>query len=525
MKWHGANASETKADHTRMAHKKRKYRLLLIRPRQVYKHYSTQYEMAGLMGKKAPSSLLALPLLAAYTPDYYQIRILDEEIVKTAEGYKADVVGINMITSNSERGYALAQHYRKAGAKVVMGGPYASYAVEEALQFADSVVIGEAENIWEEILTDFENNSLQKTYQSCLKAPFDKAPMPRWDLVPTRRILSINVQASRGCPFTCEFCLTSQYFGRKIRKRAIADIVNEIKQLPLKNILFVDDNLTLNKKYALELFDAIKPLKISWMCLSSVDVADDLDFLNKMAEAGCKYILIGFESLNSQSLAETHKHQNKREEYLGIIDRIHSVGIFVYASFIIGFDHDTPADFEAFKSFVHEAGLPVFMLNLLGATRGTELYNRLEKEGRLFNKLSKNFNVGMYPVFKHPLFEPGELLNLYYETLLDLYAYKNIRQRSLRLFETGYFNKAKNGGSITAWMKIRTSFTLVNAFLFSSNPEKRKLFMDLIGLIRAKKLDPGEAVAMLLMTEGIVRDLRKTKKHIETYHREVQNAG
>ncbi len=506
-----------------MLHHKKKYHLLLIRPRQAYKHYSTQYEMARLMGKKAPSSLLALPLLASYTPDHYHIRILDEEIMNSAEGFKADIVGINMITSNSERGYELARHYRKAGAKVVMGGPYVSYAVEEALQFADTVVIGEAENIWEDILADFENSELKKTYQACQKAPFEQAPVPRWDLVPTNRIMSINVQASRGCPFKCEFCLTSQYFGRKIRKRAIDDIVNEIKQLPLKNILFVDDNLTINKKYALELFEAIKPLKISWMCLSSVDVADDPEFLKKMAEAGCRYILIGFESLNSKSLEETHKHQNKREEYLEIIDRIHRAGIFVYASFIIGFDHDTRADFETFKSFVHEAGLPVFMLNLLGATRGTELYDRLEKEGRLFGNLSKNFNVGMYPVFKHPHFEPGELLDLYYHTLLDLYDYKHIRHRMLRMFEKGYFSKPKNDGSITALQKMRTSLFLVKSYLFSRKAEKRKLFIALIGLIRAKKLDPGVGVAMLLMTEGIVRDLHKTKKHIETYHEEVRN--
>jgi len=491
---------------------KKRFNLLLIRPRQIHKHYSTQFEMAKLMGKKTANSVLALPLLAAHTPDNYKIKIIDEEINGSAKNYKADLVGITMITSNSERGYELALHYRNKGAKVILGGPFASYACNEALNYADAVVIGEAESLWKEVLNDFENKNLKNIYRSNDKEIFETSVVPRWDLIRTDKILSINVQASRGCPFKCEFCLTSEFFGQKIRRRKIENIVNEIKQLPLKNIFFVDDNLTINKTYAAELFDAIAPLKTSWMCQSSVDVADDMTFLKKMADAGCKFILIGFESLNNKSLEETGKYQNNKEEYLKIIERIHSVGIYVYASFIIGFDNDTHKDFEIFKSFINESALPVFILNLLGVTKGTRLHDRLEKEGRLFTNLSKNFNVGAFPVFKHPHFETKELYDAYYNLLYELYDFKNIYKRVLKLYGKGYFSKNKPQGSISIFLKIRTSIFLIISYYFSSNIDKRNLFKSLIKYIKQKKLAPAEAVSMLLMIEGIKRHLEKSKK-------------
>ncbi len=502
-----------------------KYKLLLIRPKQKYKHYSTQFEMAKLMGKKTANSALALPLLAALTPKHYDIKILDEEIINSAEGYDADVVGITMITSNSERAYKIADNYRNRGIKVIIGGPYASYSPDEVLQHADSVVIGEAENLWGKILEDFENGQLQPKYQDKEKILFDKSVVPRWDLIDTGQILSVNIQASRGCPFQCEFCLTSQLFGRKVRRREIDDIINEIKQLPLKNVFFVDDNLTLHKPYALELFKALKPLQISWMCQSSVDVGDDPEFLKEMSESGCKFVLIGFESLNPKSLEETHKHQNNKEKYLEIIENIHKAGIHVYSSFILGFDNDTREDFEIFKSFIDEASLPVFMLSLLGSTKGTELHTRLENEGRIYQNLSKNFNVGAYPVFKYANFKNKELFDLFNETIKELYQFKNIRKRTIRLLEKGYFAKNKPAGSISFWQKVRTTFLLLRLYRFSKDNEKRMFFKDIIRLIREKKLAVNEAASMLLMIEGIVRHVNKSDTYKQEFYEELERNG
>lgn len=507
-----------------MGRPRQTYTIKLIRPKQKLKHYSTQYEMARMMGKKTANAALALPTLAALTPEHYDIAIVDEEMGENATGKKADIVGISMITSNSERGYEIADHYRRRGIKVVLGGPYASYSPEEALEHADAVVIGEAEEIWQQVLHDFEQGQLQSNYQGKKRNTFQTTTIPRWDLVDTNKILSINIQASRGCPFQCEFCLTSQLFGKKVRRRLINNVVEEIKQVPLKNLFFVDDNLTLNKYYALELFEAIKPLGVSWMCQSSVDVADDPDFLKKMAEAGCKYILIGFESINEKSLKETHKHQNNKDRYLEIIERIHQAGIHVYASFIIGFDHDTKADFQHFQNFIQEAGLPVFMLSLLGSTKGTALHARLEKEGRLYNRLSKNYNVGAYPVLKHPKMSGEELFSLYNQTIKELFRFDKIRERSISMLEKGYFSKSKENGSITVRQKISSTFTMLSSYYFSRDREKRRFFKDIIRLIKLKKLAINEAASILLMIEGIVRHIKKTEKEEANFYQALEKA-
>lgn len=501
---------------------KKRFKLLLIRPKQYLKHYSVQSEMARLMGRRTANSVLALPLLAALTPEHYEIKILDEEISTSTGNFKPDIVGITLITSNAERGYELAEKYRKIGAKIILGGPYSSYNPGEGLQYADSIVSGEAEAVWKEVLNDFENNNLQKIYSAENKIDYSTSILPRWDLVKTNKILSINVQASRGCPFQCEFCLTSEFFGKKMRKRNVSDVINEIKQLPLKNIFFADDNLTLDKKYAGELFKELKPLNISWMCQSSVDVADDKEFLKEMSEAGCKFILIGFESLNSKSLEETNKYQNDKEMYLDIIERIHQAGIHVYGSFIIGFDNDTPEDLETFKHFVSKACIPVFMLSIMVTTHGTQLHERLERENRHLKNLGKNYFIGSYPVFKYANFSSKEIYEQYNETIEELYSFARVRKRTINLLKKGYFSKSKSDGSITAFQKFRTTFTILFSFAMSREKEKQLFFRDIISLIKSKKLAINEAASVLIMLEGISRHIKKEKKQRHLFYKELE---
>jgi radical SAM superfamily enzyme YgiQ (UPF0313 family) len=501
---------------------KGKYKLLLVRPLQKFKHYSTQKELAVLMGKKVANTPLSLPLIAALTPDNYQIRIADEEIASLPKNYKPDIVGITVITSNSERAFEIADEYRGKGAKVVFGGPYPSYSLEDCSQHADTVIIGEAEDIWEEVLSDFENNNLKPSYQAKIKPDYKKSVKPRWDLLPSKDILAINVQASRGCPFLCEFCLTSQMFGRKVRFRDVDNVIEEIKNLPLKNVFFCDDNLTINKKYARELFAKLKPLKISWMCQSSVDVADDPEFLKEMSEAGCKFILIGFESINEESLEETNKHQNNKEKYLEIIERIHSFGMHVYGSFIIGFDHDNHKTFQNFIDFIQEANLPVFMLSLLCTTKGTELHERLGREGRLFKNLSNNFDMGLFPLLKYENFSNEEIFIGLGETLKKLYSFEMLRKRTIPLLEKGYFSEEKSQGSISFKEKFRSTFVLFFSYRFSKNRHKRGMWKDVISLIKRKKLDIGEAASLLLMLESINRHLRKDEKLRNFYLDEIK---
>jgi radical SAM superfamily enzyme YgiQ (UPF0313 family) len=232
--------------------KEKKYKLLLICPKQKYPHFGSQISLAKLLGKKVNNTSRALPILAGLTPEHYEIRIIDEEIEEVPKNYQADIVGITSITASVHRGKMWAEHFRKQGAKVIMGGLHASFNEKDCLTYADSLVKGEAENNWPAVLEDFEKGTLQKIYECKTPADFILKAKPRWDLIDTTKIISLSVQTSRGCPFRCEFCMVTKMFGRKIRHRDVDDVIEEIKSLPFRRILFVDDNLTINRKYARE---------------------------------------------------------------------------------------------------------------------------------------------------------------------------------------------------------------------------------------------------------------------------------
>ncbi len=497
-------------------------KLLLIKPAGVLKHYSTQIEVAKLLGKRTGSVPLALPVIASITPKNYKIKIIDEDVSSLPKWFKPDLVGITMITSNSERGYEIAKKYRKLGAKVVLGGAYPSFNIEEGLKYADSIIVGEAENSWKKLIKDFEKKSLKSVYRAEEHIEFSEAIMPRWDLIDTKKMFSIPVQASRGCPFMCEFCLTTQIYGRKVRRRKIEDVINEIKKLPKKNILFVDENLTIDKKYAKELFRQLIPLKVSWICQSSVDVADDKEMLNLMAEAGCRHLVIGFESLKPDSLKETHKFQNNPENYVRVIENINKAGIHVYASFIIGFDEDKPEDFDVFRKFIENSQLPVFNLSILGASKGMELHKRLEKENRVLCNLSKKFFVGGYPVLKYKNFNNKDFFDKYNEIIEHLYSFSQIRKRTIRLLKKGYFCKDRNSKVVSLYEKIRTTIILFFSYNISKNKDKRLFFKEVIALIKSKKVSVGEAASILLIFEAITRHIKKDKKQRKLYYEELK---
>ena len=323
---------------------------------------------------------LALPTVATLTPDHYDIHIYDEDIEPLPLSSHPDIVGITTLAATITRAYELADHYRSKGVKVVLGGSYASFMTEEALKHADTVVVGEAEGSWEACLKDFEKGSMKPFYKTDDYAPYKTQKPPRWDLINTRKIFQIAIQASRGCPFNCDFCLVSKLFGRKMRYREIENVVEEIKAAPSNYLFFVDDNLTINKKYAKELMKAIKPLGVSWGCMCSIDVANDDELLGLMAESGCFNILIGFESLNPASLNETNKHQNKAATiYEPAIRKIHSHGIHINASFVVGFDHDTLQEFDNIFNFSMLTNMPSVNLHLLAAPPGSEILQKVPK--------------------------------------------------------------------------------------------------------------------------------------------------
>ncbi len=492
-----------------------KKKLLLISPKQRFINYQAHSELAKIFGKKRLMIPLALPTIAALTPDSYEIKIIDEEIEPLNENYIPDVVGITTLSATINRAYELGDFYRKKGAKVIFGGPAASYNIDDSLKHADSTIIGEAEGAWENCLADIENNSLQKTYKANPKCEYETAPIPRWDLVPINKIFQVAVQASRGCPFNCDFCLVSELFGRKMRHRNADDVVKEVKALPHKWVFFVDDNFAINKKQASELVNKLKPLGISWACQCSIDVANDELLLKDMAESGCYNILIGFESLNSNSLAETNKTHNKQATiYKEAIEKIHKYGIHINASFVVGFDNDTLAEFDNIYNFTLENGLVNVNLHTLSAVRGTKLYDKMKEQGRLPN-LSTDLGVGFLPNLNYINMTRVELFDKYMQTITKLHSWETLNKKALTLFSKGAFTSS--GADISVWLKMKMSFLVLFEFILSPNKHKRKAFTLIRKLISQDKLAVDKGLGFLMYMLGINRHINKHKKRINEY--------
>ncbi|NVO02157.1 MAG: radical SAM protein [Bacteroidetes bacterium] len=502
--------------------KNKKYRLFLISGKQKHRHYVVQIEFARLLGKRKVITNLALPVLASLTPDHYDIKIIDEEIIPIPKNDLPDIVGITISAATLKRSYEIADWYRSKGVKVIFGGSYITFIPEEGILHADSVVIGEAEGIWEKVLEDFEKGELKQIYKSDNRCEYKTAKMPRWDLVDTSKILSLGVQASRGCPYQCEFCLVSQMFGRKVRFRDVDDVIEEIKNLPIKKFLFVDDNLTINKKYAKELLAKLKPLGYSWSCQASLDLAKDEELLKEMADAGCHYLLMGFESVNKDSLNETSKHQNKVAEYEEAIHRIHKAGMEIYGSFVIGFDNDTLDEFDNIFDFTMKANLPLVILSILGATPGTDLFARLEKEGRWYGS-DTDYRGGTFPVIHYNKISQSDIFEKYVETIERLYSWDTLKTKALNLFGKGYFVEEYENEDATFIMKFKISFLITRLFLFSRDKSKRALFLALFKMFRKKQVAVSKVVVFLLHAEGTHRHIQKMKLNMDEYREMIKS--
>jgi radical SAM superfamily enzyme YgiQ (UPF0313 family) len=495
--------------------------ILLINPFQLIKQYASNIGLARLSGKKTGMTPLALPLLAALTPPRFTVRIVDEEIEPLPAALRPDLVGITALTTNIDRAFEIADLYRGMGVPVVMGGPYVSVCSDEALLHADCVVQGEADELWPTILQHFSDGCLQQRYKAEGFVPFHQAPRPRWDLVPTRAMAAIPVQVSRGCPFHCEFCLVSELFGHRMRYRDIDDVIAEVAALPLKTVFFIDDNLTANKEYAREFMRRLKPLRIQWFCMASVEIAGFPDLLQAMADCGCMHILIGFESLNPASLAEADKHHNRAERYSEAVARIHAAGINVNASMIVGFDNDTLSEYARLHAFLHETNLWYPNINILDVIPGSRLFDRIVQEGRWYGRPS-SFSGGMFPVMHYMQMSQLELFDYNWQFLQKIFSWDDIRPRIIALFGSGAFSKEYLNRDVTVLQKILMTFMLLWIYFVRAEPAKRRMFVELIGLIRKKKVAIEKVVFFLLTAEGVHRQLEELGRHLDAWRAEIK---
>lgn len=369
-------------------------KLLLINPRFPESFWSFKWTLDTIIptNKRTVNPPLGLATLAALCPEDWEVEIVDENVESIPLEPEADIIGICGMGIQFNRQKELLGYYRGKGYFVVAGGSYASLCPELYEDIADTVIAGEAEYIWKEFCGDFTSGDHRKLYHETGEVDLADSPVPRFDLLKLDRYQAVSLQFSRGCPFRCEFCDIIVMFGRKPRTKKLEQVGRELdllRELGIDNVFFVDDNLIGNKPVAKKLLTYLAQyqkehnFRFQFGTEASLNMAQDSELLRMFREAHFEWVFVGIESPDEESLKETLKFQNTREDILTSIQKIYSNGIEVLAGFIIGFDNDTYEVFDKQYNFIQKSGIQASMIGLLTAIPKTPLYERLQKEGRV----------------------------------------------------------------------------------------------------------------------------------------------
>jgi len=389
---------------------------------------------------------LTMPLLAAWTPEHWEVGHTDEIVQRVDFEKRVDLVGITANTPAAPHAYGLAREFRRRGVPVVIGGPHATLMPDEVAQHADATVVGEGELVWPRLLADFERGELQRIYRSGALPDLKQMPAPRWDLIKGRAYGRGVTIATRGCPFACDYCSIPQMYQRRMRYRPPGEVVDEIRRMPGRALVFWDDNLGADRAYAKELFAAIAPMKRWWTSQCTADVAFDDEFMSLAARSGCKALFLGLETISQASLNVANKRHNRADEYREVIRRFHAHGIAVQAGVVFGFDYDDRSIFRTTVEFYRSAGLDSATVSVLVPFPNTPLFRRLEAEGRILTRDWSKYNGKKDVVFQPALMSPRELLMGMEWAARQFYSIPSVIERMARSRTGLWWNILRNAG-------------------------------------------------------------------------------
>ena len=372
---------------------------------------------------------LTLTTLAALTPPDIEVKITDENVEAVDFEEDVDLVGVTGMLMHAPRAYEIAERFRERKIPVVMGGPHASSLPFESKEHADTVVIGEAENVWQGLIEDFKHGCLKPFYRAESFCSMERLPFPRLDLLQKEAYMTVNcVQTTRGCPHQCDFCHVTHFFGKTYRCRPVDEVIEEVRRLEGDFIVFIDDNIAGNRRYAKELFTRLKPLKKKWASQASMTLTRDPELLKLAAESGCVSLFIGVESLSPENLKEVNKAFNQAYQFEEAMKALHDHDIMILAGFIFGLDHDDEGVFEKTLRFCERNRIELPSFFILTPLPGTALFQRMESEGRLLHKSWGQYN-GATVVFKPRLMTEETLQRGFHWACKEGYSWGSIFKR------------------------------------------------------------------------------------------------
>ena len=404
----------------------RKLRIVLLSPRgPLYR------QRGGIWKKTMRYAPLTLTTLASLVPADLsaQISIVDEYADEIEpDAIQADLVGISAITGTAPRAYEISARLRQRGIPVVLGGVHPTLMPDEAMQHADSTVVGYAEESWPQLLNDFVAGRMAPRYNQSPTLKLANLPFPQRRLFDQRVVnVADTIEATRGCIYQCDFCVVPAAWGKPMQK-PVADVVADIVQMKAKRLIFLDLNLIADIPYAKELFTALIPLNIRWGGLATTSIAWDDELLDLAARSGCRGLLIGFESLNPESLKEAKKGFNMRRDYHEVVRKVRDRGIALMGCFVFGFDHDTLTTFDETVDFVMKCKMDLPRYAIAVPFPGTTFYKRLKAEGRI---TTENWGLydGQHVVFEPRRMTPDELLTNTRRAWKKTYSYASMAKR------------------------------------------------------------------------------------------------
>jgi radical SAM superfamily enzyme YgiQ (UPF0313 family) len=404
------------------------------------------------------SPLAGLLAVAASIPrDQYEVVLTDENIEPIDFDLKADLVGISAMTSYVNRGYEIADQFRAKGMPVVMGGVHPSFMPQEALKHCDAVVIGEVELVIDKLLDDLNQGAMRGTYKSDTLHPMAGMPMPRYDLLKKNRYVNCTfVQTSRGCHQGCTFCAEPLMNGLKFRYRPVDEVIHEMENCGSRVVSINDADFFGTPDRPKEVMRALKGRGIQWQAGVTSKLAQDDRMLELAAESGCTMLSIGFESISRETLKSVHKHVNRPETFVALVDKLHSYGIMVFGLFMYGFDGDDTSVFDETVNFNINTKYDACAYSVLTPYPGTLTWYEMKKANRIVSFDWEKYDQG------HVVFRPAQMSG------------DELRLGQSRTYETFYSLASIASRFPTRGPRHRTQWLIYNTFMRRASKTESK---------------------------------------------------